>query len=545
MNFKLNKLVVASLAGSFLLGFGANALADSTDDILNALIAKGVLTEEEGQLLLNARELEKGTKQKTPVAKFKDGVTFETPDGNFSFTPTGRVHADYRIFDQNEGESNVIPKTVTVPAAVAFNGSNAAAVAANTAAITAANATNNTIIGNSIPNAASNIGADTFDIRRARIGFKAKYKEFYEAELNADIATGGNTSVINTAWDVAYFNVAWWKPVQFRFGLFKMPMNLEEITSSNNIDFMERSYVNALSPQKEIGAMVHGVPYTGITYALAVSNGAAKNAESDIREDGKDVIGRVTANFAELMTVPNKEAIYHVGLSYSQGDQPQGVVGVNGRTESRGATFFRAPTLANGAPKGFQSVDRSRIGIEGAVAISQFKVQAEWLQQNNDFKSNTRGYDLDTTAWYAEALWAITGEKYADGYKNGAMGSIKPLKDFDPATFSGGAWEIGLRYNEFDASDYDTLGVAVKTGGAVSDAAFGANNAATKAAGFAKAKSYTAGVKFLPNSNMRFMLNYVKTDFSDVIGGATGGIILNNKRVNDEQAVLMRAQWMF
>ena len=507
MNFKLHKLVAATLTGTFLLGFGSIALADSTDDIVNALIAKGVLTEEEGQLLLNARELEKGTKQKTPVAKFKDGVTFETPDGNFSFTPTGRVHTDYRFFNHDSGSNNTAPVAATIT--------------------------------NSIPNAGTNIGADTFDIRRARIGFKTKYKEFYEAELNADISVGANTSVTATNWDVAYFNVAWWKPVQFRFGLFKMPMNLEEITSSNNIDFMERSYVNALAPQKEIGAMIHGVPYTGVTYALAVSNGSgAKQAETDIREDGKDVIGRVTANFAEIMG--NKEAIYHAGLSFSTGDQPQGTIGVNGRTESRGATFFRAPVLANGAPAGFQSVDRSRIGLEAAVAIKQFKVQGEWLQQNNDFRTNTRGYDLDTTAWYAEALWAITGEKYADGYKNGVMGSIKPLKDFDPATFSGGAWEIGLRYNEFDASDYNTIGIEQGTTLGAADAAI-----STKAAGFAKAKSYTAGVKFLPNSNMRFMLNYVKTDFSDVIGGATGGIVLNNKRVNDEQAVLMRAQWMF
>jgi phosphate-selective porin OprO and OprP len=508
MNFKLKHLVAATLAGTALLGFGANAMADTTDDIVNALITKGVLTEEEGALLLNARELEKGTKAKTPVAKFKDGVTFENPNGDFSFTPTGRVHLDYRIFDHDDGANNP-----TLPA---------------------------TSITNSIPNAASNIGADTFDIRRARIGFKTKYKEFYEAELNADISVGGNTSVTSTNWDVAYFNVAWWKPVQFRLGLFKMPMNLEEVTSSNNIDFMERSYVNQLAPQKEIGAMVHGVPYTGVTYALAVSNGSgAKQAETDIREDGKDVIGRVTANFAEIMG--NKDNIYHVGASFSKGDQPQGTVGVSGRAESRGVTFFRAAAVGSPATDpNFKSIDRTRIGLEGAVAINQFKVQAEWLQQNNDFQTNARGYDLDTSAWYAEALWNITGEKYADGYKNGVMGSIKPLKDFDPATLRGGAWEIGLRYNEFDASDYNTVGIEQGTTLGAADASI-----TTKAAGFTKAKSYTAGVKFLPNSNMRFMLNYVKTDFSDVIGGVTGGIVLNNKRVDDEQAVLMRAQWMF
>ena len=56
MNFKLNKLVVASLTGSFLLGFGANAMADSTFDLVQALVTKGVLTEEEALPLLKGRE---------------------------------------------------------------------------------------------------------------------------------------------------------------------------------------------------------------------------------------------------------------------------------------------------------------------------------------------------------------------------------------------------------------------------------------------------------------------------------------------------------
>lgn len=51
MNFKLSHLVAATLAGSMLMGFGANAMADSTTDIVNALVSKGVLTEEEGALL--------------------------------------------------------------------------------------------------------------------------------------------------------------------------------------------------------------------------------------------------------------------------------------------------------------------------------------------------------------------------------------------------------------------------------------------------------------------------------------------------------------
>lgn len=489
--------VIAALSGALVMGFGANAMADTTDDIVNALIAKGVLTEEEGALLMKGRTGEKEAaeeKKKTSVStKFKDGIVFESGDGSFSAAINGRVHADYRFFDHDDDDSNP-----TLPAATVTNS------IANTNGVT-----------------------DTFDIRRARLGFKVKYKEFYEGEVVADL---GNTTTL----DVGYLNVAWWKPVQFRFGQFKMPMNLEELTSSNNIDFMERSFVNQLAPTKEIGVMVHGTPFTGVTYALAASNGSLKNAESDIREDGKDVIGRVTANFAEMMS--NKEMVLHAGASFSQGDLPQGTVGVAGRTEARGATFFRAPVLAN--TPAFQDIDRGRVGLEGVVAYNQFKLQSEWMRLSNDFKTDTRSYDLDTENWYAEALWAITGENYADTYKNGAFGGIKPKNDFDPKTFKGGAWEIGLRYSEFDASDYDTIGIA--QGSLPVDA-----DITTKAAGFAKADAWTAGVKFLPNANMRFMLNYVATDFNEAIGGTTGGIIVNQKRVDDEKALIMRAQWMF
>jgi hypothetical protein len=47
--------ICAAVTGALLFGFGANAMADSTTDIVNALVAKGVLTEEEGALLNKGR----------------------------------------------------------------------------------------------------------------------------------------------------------------------------------------------------------------------------------------------------------------------------------------------------------------------------------------------------------------------------------------------------------------------------------------------------------------------------------------------------------
>jgi phosphate-selective porin OprO/OprP len=507
MNIKLRGLVAATLAGSMLMGFGTSAMADSTDDILNALIAKGVLTEEEGALLQKGRTGEKeaaaAKKDAAVSAKFKDGLSFESGDGKFKAQINGRVHTDFRTFDYNEGKANA---------------------ALSSSAVT-----------NSIASTTSNALSDGFEVRRSRLGFKAAYKDYYEGEVVADLTD--SSALI----DVASLNIAWWKQAQFKMGIFKMPMNLEELTSSNNIDFMERSFVNGLAPGKEVGAMIHGTPFTGTTYALAYSNGNGKTRETDLREDGKDVIGRVTVNFAEIMG--NKDMILHTGASFSQGDQflasTATAIGFGtARTEGRGATFMTGPSVTGLANR---KLDRSRMGFETAVARGPFKVQAEWMKLNNEFSSTTTDYDVDTKNWYAEALWTLTGEAYADNYKNGAFGALKPSKDFDPKTFKGGIWELGVRFSQFDASDYNNTSLgALATGETNGDA-----GVTTKAKGFAKADSWVVGLKFLPTANTKLMLNFIKTEFNDVIGGTTGGFIVNNERINSEKAINMRAQWMF
>jgi phosphate-selective porin OprO/OprP len=141
--------VAAAVAGALMFGFGANAMADSTDDILNALIAKGVLTEEEGALLLKGRTGEKEAADKKKAssvsAKYKDGLSFESGDGSFKAQINGRVHTDYRSFDFNDDQTNAAPSNT----------------------------------GNSISNVTS-LASETFDLRRARLGFKATYKEYYD-----------------------------------------------------------------------------------------------------------------------------------------------------------------------------------------------------------------------------------------------------------------------------------------------------------------------------------------------------------------------------
>ena len=488
MNF--NKKLAVAVSSAVLLMAGQVALADSATDIVDALVAKGVLTEEEGKLITKGHT----SKTKvTPVLKEKDkNFTIESPNGENSISLTGRVHFDGRAYDYNRDDSVANTSTTTV----------------------------------------SSVGADTFDIRRARIGIKYKFGKYYSGEVTAN-TVGTSSDVL----DVGYLDVAWFESAKFRFGQFKMPFSLEQLTSSNNINFIERSFVDSFIPAKERGLQVFGEPVTGFTYALAASNGttatgsSVTGAEGDVRVDNKDIIGRVTVNFAELMK--NKEAVFHLGGAFSAGDSPIGTGFGTFRTEARGATYFTAPALVSNNSAFDKTIDRKRFGLEFAAATGPFKIQTQYVKVDHSFQS-TSAIDADIKTYYIEGLWALTGEKHADRYKAGAFGGIKPTKEFDASTFTGGAWELGARYSSLDASDFGNLGAA---SGAIS----------TAATGFTRVKGYTLGVKFLPNMNSRFMLEYVGTDFENPTGTAVtaGGIDVNGRKETQEKALMFRTQFMF
>ncbi|HQS38247.1 MAG TPA: porin [Methylotenera sp.] len=483
MNFKLRSLVAAAVAGSFMMGFGANAMADSTDDILNALIAKGVLTEEEGSLLMKGRTGEKEAaeaKKKSAVsAKYKDGIVLETGDGKNSLQINGRIHADYRNYDYDSSDTS--------------------------------------------PGALSSAGADTFDIRRARIGTKFKFLDYYSGEIVTDFSSANKL-------DVAYLNIAWWKPAQIRIGQYKQPFSLEELTSSNNIDFNERSFADVLHAEKQAGAMVHGAPVKGFTYALSLANGENQNSrETDVSVDAKDIIGRATVNFAELME--NKEMVMHVGGAFAKGDIAKNgstqFFGGNVATEARGAQFMTTPTIAPVAGVD-GSIDRSRYNGELALAHGPFKVQGQYINANYDYDATAiTNVDADVKSYYIQALWTLTGESHASRYKDGVFGALKPKNNFNPETLSGGAWEAGIRYSKFDASDFKN-----------------ANGTGISGAGkYTEADALTLGLKFVANAHVRFLLDYVKTDFENPV--TNGVVTVNGKNEDSEKAILFRTQFAF
>jgi phosphate-selective porin OprO and OprP len=512
-------LTLTATAAAIALAFQAPARADAIDNLIDKLKAKGVLSEEEYQEFKDARDGEKAVTRKRKqeedetrtksedrsktemVGNFNNGLTWESADKKNSLHLGGRLQLDYRKFGGDDA-----------------------------------------------------LAADTFDIRRAYLTVDGKFWEYYTFDVTADFASlaggpiatttnstvtgcsgnpvGGlpctptvsSTSATSTGTashlDVAWLNAAWWKGAQFRFGQFKMPYSIEELTSSRFIDFQERSILNQFVPAKERGIMLHGTPIDGVFYGIALSTGQGKNNnETNNNVDSNDIIGRAGVNIAEL--IGQKGAVYHVAIDYSQGTIPVAAV-PSGRTEGRGITFFSSAAFTGA------DLDRTRAGIEGSVALGPVKLQAEYLAAKYKGTSaatattTATGFDRGIDIWYASVNWLITGERYADNYRNGAYSRIVPKNNFSPKGGGWGAWELGLRYTDFDASDF-------KTDNPVGSGVLGGTN---------KASAYTLGVKWLPTPNTRFLLNYIHTDFDK-------NITVNSKSTDKEDALTFRAQFDF
>ena len=514
MNF--NKKLAVAVSGAVLLMAGQVALADSATDIVDALVSKGILTEEEGKLITKGHTSKTSV---TPVVKEKDGAfTLESANGRNSISLTGRMHLDYR-FNEGGFEDGRIEDRDTQSL------------------------------------------ADQFELRRARLGVKGKFAKDFKYEVVGNLP---GTATI----DVAFLDWAKYDKFQIRTGKFKQPFGLEQLTSSNNIALMERSYVDQTVPGKKIGLQVMGAPGAGLTYALSTYQ--PHDTELNISGGGKaSGAARGTINFAEIMG--NKEMIMHVGLSgldtaYSistsstsqtnnVSDDQRGTIS-SFRTPGRGLNnAFRGqvngdPCTTAGVSGGCTSefgatVKQQAYGLEGIFASGPFKLAGEYSEANyKGTKTVTAGLNevkYDTQTYYVEAGWFITGEKYASSYKNGVFSSFKPNDDFDLDNGKWGAVEALFRVEGYKVDDVSIAqgGVSSANGGRIQGGQTGVLATGIESA----ARTYTGGIRWILNPNVVIKANYSYTRF----GNQFAPIDVTNATaiVNDENLLSFRTQYMF
>lgn len=128
------------------------------------------------------------------------------------------------------------------------------------------------------------IAADTFSMRRARIGMFANFYEDFTLRIE------GEYSETATKMNDGYLDYTHFKPAMIRIGQFKTMHGLERSQGAMDLNFMERAMTESLLDNVfDRGIMVHGAPLKGTYYNLAYVNGTGQNVdESDAKTDGKD-----------------------------------------------------------------------------------------------------------------------------------------------------------------------------------------------------------------------------------------------------------------
>jgi len=514
--------------------------------LLEKLHAKGVLSDEEyKEMRQEAREATRANrdfkaeimgdkaKRELPTGlngAFGNNFTWTSGDGANSIRLTGRVHADYRFADN---DLSLAP-----------------------------------IAGNDRDTATA---ADGFELRRTRLGVSGTL--FRDIDYNAIFNMVGSAPVVDTA----FMNFKYLPNMNFQFGRFKQPFSLGQLTSSNDIDFAERSYVDQVIPAKKLGAMVHGEPKPGFTYAASVF----QEGENEITQEdgeGKRYAGRLTANLAQFGAgIP--DTVLHFGVAGVGGDyqvrpaqssqtssnfeDKTRATSLAFRTMNRGlSNVYRAqiggvnlgstPTnggVRTGVPSEFGvEVDQSLLGLEAALARGPLKFQGEWVHADYDSINrlgptgnglNQQTVKGDVDVWYAQLMWNITGEKWSDMYRSGIFRGVTPNNNFRPGS-GWGAWQLGLRWSQYDAGDVNFAGTNSRIQSGTSPQIGTGDNSKMDA----KVDSYGIGVNWILNPMSRVMFEWTRTDF----GGATLPLDISatgSKGITKEDIFSIRTQVMF
>jgi phosphate-selective porin len=316
------------------------------DEVLDIMKEKGQITEEKYQELKTRAKKEGAGKI---LAGF-DGVTpyIQSVDGQHRIELHGRLHFDTRGY---QGGSRNLPSSL------------------------GATGTDETT---------------KFLVRRARIQLDATLFKYLEVKLEGDFGQG--SAVLTDG----YAEVRYWPEFKVRGGQFKVPFSWEELTSSNLIDFVERSVVNNLVPARDVGVMAHGTLFSGMTeYAVGGFNGTGQNNTET--NDSKDFAARLLVRPFRLANIPELEK-FHIAGHMTYGKQT----------------------------------------IEAPAA------NAQSLQGQTDVD------DVTGQAWYVAGTVFVTGQEKVPG-------KAPKVKPANPRTGDWGALELVARYAHLDFSSGNSL----------------------------------------------------------------------------------------
>jgi phosphate-selective porin OprO and OprP len=230
---------------------------------------------------------------------------------------------------------------------------------------------------------------------------------------------------------------------ELRVGKFKTPFGIERLQSSSDQPFVERSLVDNLVPNRDIGLRLGGkIHREAYEYQLAVMNGVPDggNGNGDVN-DSVDVVARVFAQpFAnrQYSILRGAGAGFAATYGKEQGDEDDDQLG-DYRTSGR-REFFEWENSGDGtiADGGHWRISPQAKWYEGPVGVL-----GEYVLSSQEVS-----YD-DTRAWVDNQAWQIRTHVMLTG-EDATMKGVEPDRPFNFGDGDWGAWELALRWASLD-----------------------------------------------------------------------------------------------
>lgn len=350
----------------------------------------------------------------TPKVETKGGIKVTSPDRKFEASIGGRMHFDAYAFDRD---------------VVATTG--------------------------------------TSEFRRARLTLAGKALG-WDYKIEQDFAAGTNLEGLRDA----HISTALWGG-RATIGHFKPYRSMEELTSSNEIPMMERTFASS-------SGLFNGRQYQqGVGYQRSADNYTAGftvfnlRSPAGPRNEGMGAAGRVT-----WAPINNDNDTLHFGTWGSLENANQGSADLSAVANYAGR---RGPVQTIATTTGASRNQVTSYGLEAAGAFGPLFFQGEYV---NATFGQPLGRDQDVVTWYLQGSWLINGGHR--GYKS-ATGVFAA-----PRVTDKGLWELAARYDTIENRDI-------------------ANRRATYV---------ILGVNYYVNANLRFMFNYTLGD-NEVSGDKT------------------------
>jgi phosphate-selective porin OprO/OprP len=365
--------------------------------------------------------------------KWSNGFKLERNDGAFKLKFGGRINNDWAMVDLNE----------------------------------------------SLENAIGGEGHGT-EFRRARIFLSGTLYDRVLFKANYEFANSGNGT---TKLKDVYVGLKNLGPLgTVIVGHQKEPLSLEAMTSSKNINFMERSLTETFTPGRNTGFAAFNNHLDKRIFWHVGAFKDTNNSGFGFEDEGRwNLTGR-------LVGVPlyegEGEKVVHLGFGYSH--QFRGGDDFELQYQRRPESHL-APYLANTGSTPISTNDVNIINPEFAIVWGPASFQGEytrsWVQGDDGMR--------DTTFWgaYAQLSYFLTGERRNYLIGSGRFGRVKPHANFNPLKGDWGAFQLATRFSYLDLNDKFARG--------------------------GKMWDITAGINWHLYPNTRLSLNYVHSELDD------------------------------